>query len=136
MIKHYFPKNVFLQIVCIFLILLIYNICYAGNSIVFYSESGLTLDIKFNFDSWVIKEESFVYLGNLSTEMKSQEWNNHNFVIEGHTDSQGSSEYNQRLSQNRANVVKNYLVKQGIHQNRLIVRTDCSIILVQNKHTV
>ena len=90
---------------------------FIGN---FSKEFGLKLDIKFNFDSWVIKEESFVILDNLSTEMKSQEWNSYNFVIEGHTDSQGPSEYNQQLSLNRANAVKNYLVKQGVHPNRLI----------------
>ncbi|MDM8561797.1 OmpA family protein [Candidatus Marithioploca araucensis] len=101
---------------------LITNTCHAGLSAVFRSKSGLKLDIKFNFDSWVIKEESFVHLDSLSAEMKSQGWTSYKFVISGHTDSQGSSEYNRRLSQNRANAIKNYLVLQGIHPDRFVAK--------------
>ncbi len=39
--------------------------------------------------------------------------------IEGHTDSQGTAEYNQGLSEQRANSVKSYLTKQNIFANRL-----------------
>ena len=37
-----------------------------------------------------------------------------NLQIEGHTDSVGSEEYNQRLSEKRANSVRDYLVAQGL----------------------
>ncbi len=36
-----------------------------------------------------------------------------NLIVEGHTDSQGSDSYNQGLSQNRADVVRDYLVQKG-----------------------
>ncbi|RYZ61943.1 MAG: OmpA family protein, partial [Proteobacteria bacterium] len=34
-------------------------------------------------------------------------------IIEGHTDSVGSSEYNQKLGQSRAETIKGYLVRYG-----------------------
>lgn len=40
-------------------------------------------------------------------------------VIEGHTDSTGSADYNRRLSLQRADSVRNYLAGRGIASNRL-----------------
>lgn len=42
-----------------------------------------------------------------------------NIEIHGHTDSRGAKEYNQRLSENRAKSVYEYLVHQGIDKKRL-----------------
>lgn len=49
---------------------------------------------------------------------------NPNIQVEmsSHTDSQGSEEYNRRLSQRRADATVEYIVNQGISKNRLIAR--------------
>ena len=39
--------------------------------------------------------------------------------IEGHTDQRGDGEYNQKLSERRAQVVKDYLKNRGVEDNRL-----------------
>ena len=36
-----------------------------------------------------------------------------NLIVEGHTDSQGSSSYNQELSQRRADAVRSYIISRG-----------------------
>ena len=41
--------------------------------------------------------------------------------IEGHADERGTREYNQALGERRANAAKNYLVSQGVPENRLLV---------------
>jgi len=41
-------------------------------------------------------------------------------IIEGHTDSDGTDEYNQDLSQRRTQAVKDYLMSKGIMESRLV----------------
>ena len=45
---------------------------------------------------------------------------NRNLLVEGHTDSVGSDEYNQGLSEQRAASVKSALVKRGIASDRIV----------------
>jgi outer membrane protein OmpA-like peptidoglycan-associated protein len=40
-------------------------------------------------------------------------------VVEGHTDSRGSDENNMKLSQNRADAVRSYLITQGIESSKI-----------------
>ncbi|MDR2579902.1 MAG: OmpA family protein [Fibromonadaceae bacterium] len=40
-------------------------------------------------------------------------------TVEGHTDNVGTAEFNQRLSEQRANAVMQYLIERGINAERL-----------------
>ena len=42
-----------------------------------------------------------------------------NYTIGGHTDSRGSATYNQKLSERRANAVKNWLIAHGVNASKL-----------------
>lgn len=45
-----------------------------------------------------------------------------NLIVEGHTDSRGSTSYNQNLSQRRADTVRDYLVQKGYPSERIQAR--------------
>lgn len=74
-------------------------------------------DIKFDFDSYTIRKESEVPLNRLVKMM--QDYPQMIVEVYGHTDSIGTAEYNQRLSENRAQAVVDYLSKKGISPNRV-----------------
>jgi len=64
-----------------------------------------------------IKDQSAEVLNNIIGILK--EYPNARFSIDGHTDSVGSETLNQKLSQERASSVMNYLITNGIASNRL-----------------
>ena len=74
-------------------------------------------DVLFDFDKWDIKESFFSEL-NKWAEFFLANPQVHAEVY-GHTDSIGGADYNQRLSEKRAQAVKDYLVKKGIDAGRL-----------------
>ena len=73
-------------------------------------------NVFFDFDKTELKPESFVELDKLVSYLQQ---NLLRIEIGGHTDNQGSDEYNDRLSENRAKAVYDYLVQKGIPANRL-----------------
>lgn len=79
---------------------------------------NVRLNVLFDHDKSVVKNPYQQQLAQLSEFLIANP--DVTAVIEGHTDSNGDNAYNQRLSQRRADAVKNVLVKNhGIASNRL-----------------
>lgn len=76
------------------------------------------LDVKFDFDKAVVKEESYADIKNLADFMN--QYPQTSTTVEGHTDSVGPDAYNQKLSERRANAVRDVLVNDyGVEGNRV-----------------
>ncbi|MEH6657963.1 OmpA family protein [Leeuwenhoekiella marinoflava] len=73
--------------------------------------------VLFDLNKATIRAESYEALNAVAETMN--EYPNTRFLIEGHTDSQGSDAYNLKLSDERAASVKDYLIKQGLPATRL-----------------
>lgn len=65
----------------------------------------------------IINVRSFTLLNEVAQALKSND--SMEVLVEGHTDSRGSDSYNLRLSDARANAVREYLMGQGIATDRL-----------------
>ncbi len=72
----------------------------------------------FDFDSAVLKESATGAVDRAYAKFHGNP-NVRKVVITGHTDSKGSDEYNQVLSEARANAVRSYLVNKGVNQGML-----------------
>ncbi len=73
--------------------------------------------ITFDYNKSVIKPSSMGELNRIAKMM--QENSSMRFEIGGHTDTDGEDSYNLKLSQQRADAVKNQLVQMGIDESRL-----------------
>ena len=76
-----------------------------------------TLNVEFDFDKSTIKKGYYKDIDDLAKVMK--DYPDLNVAIEGHTDSVGTAAYNKKLSQRRAEAVKEYMVENGIDANRI-----------------
>ena len=72
----------------------------------------LTSDILFDVDSASLRPESRTTLRDLATNF--HQYPDELIDVEGHTDSTGTSAYNESLSNRRANSVRDYLVDNGV----------------------
>ncbi len=71
----------------------------------------------FEFNSIVINPNSKESLAFVVKRLKKNR--KYRIQVEGHTDGKGTEEYNQKLSERRANSVKRFLIKNGIAANRI-----------------
>lgn len=74
-------------------------------------------DMKFQFGSAKLMRSSEEYLDNVVGMMKA--YPGMKIQINGHTDNVGTAEFNQTLSEQRAQAVANYLTKHGIDASRM-----------------
>lgn len=82
---------------------------------------SVSLLIQFDFNSARVRPESQQVLTNLSQALQSPELLSAHFAVEGHTDAKGGKDFNQKLSQQRAQAVSDFLKTQGVVEARLVV---------------
>jgi len=73
--------------------------------------------VHFDFDKATIRPDARPVLDEAIGALKQA--GNVTIITEGHTDSVGSPEYNQRLSERRARAVRDYMVSGGIAPTRI-----------------
>ena len=74
-------------------------------------------NVTFDVDSASLRPEFFDVLDSVA--LVVEEYEQTVLVIDGHTDSSGPNSYNQRLSENRAETVAEYLINRGIRPVRI-----------------
>ena len=74
----------------------------------------------FEFNSDKVSEDSYAALDIIADFLK--ETPNVSVKVEGHTDNIGAKEYNQRLSERRAESVANYLIDKGVDNSRVTIQ--------------
>lgn len=84
-----------------------------GEGIAVTFDSG----ILFDFDSSALRNEARANLADLAASLNR--YPESDVLIVGHTDSSGSDEYNQRLSERRAQSASDYLMAQGVAPDRI-----------------
>jgi outer membrane protein OmpA-like peptidoglycan-associated protein len=88
---------------------------------VYEKDEGVAInlgDILFDFNSYKLKPESIAKLDKIAKILLK--YDNFSMIIEGHTDSIGTDDSNQILSENRAKSVEDYLIQKGIEPESLI----------------
>lgn len=84
-----------------------------GDNIILNMPSNITFD----FDSYQLKSEFKPVLD--SVVLVLNEFESTLITVEGHTDSKGSEAYNQKLSENRALSVSDYLISKNVKKQRM-----------------
>lgn len=84
---------------------------------IYLSPTDTRLLIFFDFNKFDLSDESFNDLDNLVGYLN--EYPSVKISIEGHTDDVGEADYNKKLSLDRANSAKNYIVQNGIEKDRI-----------------
>ncbi len=81
----------------------------------------IDLEIRFDYNSADISKDSVASVQELGKALSAPSLKGSTFVVAGHTDAVGGEEYNQGLSERRADTIKRYLTeKYGINGTDLV----------------
>jgi len=83
------------------------------------SKQMIDLNIPFEFNSSQLQPQATAQLKQLRSALTSQALSKDRFMVAGHTDAKGNPQYNQQLSERRAEAVRRYLVDNGVEPQRL-----------------
>ena len=76
-------------------------------------------EIFFSYKSYLLDQETLKQLDKIHSRLET--YSSNSIFVEGHTDNIGSVNYNQMLSEKRAQKIANYLIRRGIPKNSLRV---------------
>ncbi|MEY3901116.1 MAG: hypothetical protein RL189_422 [Pseudomonadota bacterium] len=76
--------------------------------------------INFKFNKSELSERSRAFVSGLGQIFSAQRSDWQKLTVEGHTDSKGNADYNKRLSQQRADAVKQVLVENGLASDDIV----------------
>ena len=77
--------------------------------------------VYFGFDSTVVPQGEIVKIDEVAQHLGSHA--DRVVVVEGNCDERGSNEYNMALGENRASIIRNYLVQSGVDASRIQTRS-------------
>ena len=81
---------------------------------------SLSADALFDFDKSTLKPAGRAELDKLASQLRSVQYDS--VQVTGHTDRLGSPAYNQKLSERRAQAVREYLVQAGVASSKIAAR--------------
>lgn len=82
-----------------------------------HNTEKLRSEFLFGFDKDKLRPEAISTLNEIAARLSNV--NVQSVRVEGHTDFMGTEQYNQALSERRANAVANYLVSQGVSASKI-----------------
>jgi OOP family OmpA-OmpF porin len=84
---------------------------------------SVNLYVNFDYNSADLTSDARITLDQLGAALRDPRLGTFSFVIAGHTDAKGGVDFNQKLSERRAEAVRNYLIAQsGIAAERLTAK--------------
>jgi outer membrane protein OmpA-like peptidoglycan-associated protein len=87
------------------------------------SPRSINLYVNFAYNAADLTSDARITLDHLGEALRDRRLDGLSFMIAGHTDAKGGADYNQKLSQRRAEGVRQYLIAQfGVEPTRLTAK--------------